>query len=155
MGAWALADQGVVSLGTFLTSIVLARSLPPSQYGIYGVYLAVFLSLNTVHWSLVTYPLSTSGAASFPHALKPAATGALWLTAGLSLPLLAAPPLVGMATGSTGTVWLALAALNGWSAPQRGYLGRRGQLPRPILPGVVSGQIAIRDTREHLCRNGR
>ena len=60
---WSVADQAVVSLGTFLTSIALARSLSPSDYGVYGALLAGLLFLNGIHTSLVTSPLSVQGAA--------------------------------------------------------------------------------------------
>ncbi len=34
---WTLADQGLVSLGSFAANMVLARSLSPSQYGTFSL----------------------------------------------------------------------------------------------------------------------
>ncbi|MGQ9633341.1 MAG: hypothetical protein ACUVXB_03765, partial [Bryobacteraceae bacterium] len=77
---WPLADQGVVSAGTFLTNVVLARHLAPSDYGVYGVYLSVCLALNTLHSSLVTYPLVTTPSAGDAPALGRETSAALYLT---------------------------------------------------------------------------
>ena len=65
---WALLDQGVVSGGNFLTTLVLVRSLSQVDFGTYSLVFLVLLSLNTLHSSLVVYPLTvavaqTSGAA--------------------------------------------------------------------------------------------
>jgi O-antigen/teichoic acid export membrane protein len=57
-GFWAIADQGVVSLGNFFTTILLARSLTPELYGIWTVVFSLILFLNVLHASLITYPLS-------------------------------------------------------------------------------------------------
>jgi O-antigen/teichoic acid export membrane protein len=57
---WALMDQGVVSGGNFLTSLVLARSLSQVEFGTYSLVFLVLLSLNTLHSSLVVYPLTVA-----------------------------------------------------------------------------------------------
>jgi O-antigen/teichoic acid export membrane protein len=57
-GFWAIADQGVVSLGNFLTTIILARAVSPEVYGVWTVILGLILFLNGFHASLITYPLS-------------------------------------------------------------------------------------------------
>lgn len=59
---WSLVDQGVVSLGSVLTSIVLARYLSPHLFGVVVLLIASMLFLNTIHASLVVYPLSVQGA---------------------------------------------------------------------------------------------
>ena len=55
---WSVCDQAIVSLGSFLTNIILARSLPATDYGIYTILWVTSLFLNRVHSSLVTQPLS-------------------------------------------------------------------------------------------------
>jgi O-antigen/teichoic acid export membrane protein len=60
---WAIADQGVVSLGNFLTTIILARSLAPAAYGLWSVIFGLILFLNVLPASLVNYPLSVRMAA--------------------------------------------------------------------------------------------
>jgi O-antigen/teichoic acid export membrane protein len=57
-GFWAIADQGVVSLGNFLTTIILARSISPADYGVWSVLFGSILFLNVLPASLITYPLS-------------------------------------------------------------------------------------------------
>ncbi len=61
---WALADQGAVSAGNFLTGWYLARTLPPSEFGIYVVIIGVMIFANTIHAALVTSPLCVKGAAA-------------------------------------------------------------------------------------------
>jgi O-antigen/teichoic acid export membrane protein len=59
---WVLIDQGVVSLGNFLTNILIARNLPQSEYGTYVLIYGVLIFLNSLHSSLIIYPLSVKGA---------------------------------------------------------------------------------------------
>jgi O-antigen/teichoic acid export membrane protein len=89
-GFWALLDQSAVSLGTFLTNIVLARTLPAAEFGVYALIFGVVLFLNSLHSALVTYPLSVSGAATSDEDLRGLAGSSLRLTAMLALPLGAA-----------------------------------------------------------------
>jgi O-antigen/teichoic acid export membrane protein len=84
---WALVDQGAVSLGTFLTSVILARSLSPMGYGIFVLICSVINFLNSLHSALVTIPLSTRGARTEAHEIRRIATGSLILTTMLTLPL--------------------------------------------------------------------
>ena len=59
-----LVNQAVVSLGNFGLNLLLARALMARDYGAFSVFLSVFLFLNAIHQSLVTYPLSVRGAAA-------------------------------------------------------------------------------------------
>ncbi len=61
---WSLADQGAVSLGNFLTNILLARSLSPTDYGVFALIYGMLILMNSYHSSAVVYPLSLSGAPS-------------------------------------------------------------------------------------------
>jgi O-antigen/teichoic acid export membrane protein len=103
---WSVTDQAVVSLGTFLTSIALARHLRPSDYGAYGALLAALLFLNGVHTSLVTSPLSVRGAAVDRATLGRYSTVSVLFTLALAVPsgllLLAASAGVG---GSSLWIW--------------------------------------------------
>ena len=85
-GFWSLFDQGAVSLGNFLTQILLARNLNASDYGVfallYGLLFLLISSLGTV----VTYPLSVQGARSDSRDLRRLAGVSLWLDAALVLP---------------------------------------------------------------------
>jgi O-antigen/teichoic acid export membrane protein len=75
---WAFLDQGMVSIGNFITTLLLARTLRPGEFGIFALLFGSIVFLNTVHAALVTYPLSIHGA--------PMTTGALqkWTTKAIS-----------------------------------------------------------------------
>src|SRR5829696_6106635 len=45
---WALADQGIVSLGNCATNILLARSLAVAEFGIFALMLEAMLFLNSL-----------------------------------------------------------------------------------------------------------
>ena len=83
---WSVGDQALVSLGTFLTSIALARSLSPSDFGAYGALVAAILFLNGIHSSLVTSPLSVQGAAVDRATLGRYSTASMVFTLALAVP---------------------------------------------------------------------
>lgn len=84
----SVLDQGVVSGGNFLTTLVLARVLAPAEYGVFSLlYLSLF-AINTCHSSLVVYPLTLRGAAS-PQELGSLTFAALLHTVLLAVPLAA------------------------------------------------------------------
>lgn len=86
-GFWAIADQAVVSLGNFLTTIILARTVAPELYGVWTVLFGLVLFLNSVHASLIVYPLTVMTATCEPEESRSNISGALGLTAVLSVPL--------------------------------------------------------------------
>jgi O-antigen/teichoic acid export membrane protein len=61
--AWSFADQAIVSLGTFVVTIVLARLLTPAEYGAFALLLSVGFTAQLVNSSLSAYPLSVRIAA--------------------------------------------------------------------------------------------
>ena len=111
-GFWSVVDQGAVSAGNFLTTILLARSLVPAEYGIYALLFALMLTMYGFHSALVSYGLSLQGAAKSEGDLRPLAGGSLVLTGGLGLAL-------GAATGAVAVIfhrasaapWILLALL--------------------------------------------
>jgi O-antigen/teichoic acid export membrane protein len=56
--SWTLLDQGIVSLGSFIVNIYLARQLAPTEYGTFALLWGGFLGLQTINSSLFFYPLS-------------------------------------------------------------------------------------------------
>jgi O-antigen/teichoic acid export membrane protein len=86
-GFWAIADQAVVSLGNFLTTIILARTFAPEVYGVWTVLFGLILFLNSVHASLIVYPLTVITATCEPQECRNKISGALVLTVVLSIPL--------------------------------------------------------------------
>ncbi len=85
-GFWAIADQGVVSLGNFLTVIILARAVSPELYGVWTVIFGLMLFLNGLHGSLITYPLSVRLASREDEEIGQLIVASLSLTAVLALP---------------------------------------------------------------------
>ncbi len=87
---WMLSDQAIASIGNFATINLLARNLPPAQYGGLGLTLETMLFLNSLQAGLVIYPLTLRGAATTEAGrLKRMATSALLFTVML-LPVLGA-----------------------------------------------------------------
>ncbi len=82
---WAFADQGVVSLGTFATNIILARTLSPGDYGRYVIIFGVLLFLNSIQYAIITFPLTVRGAASDQNSLRHLAISSLLFTTILAL----------------------------------------------------------------------
>jgi O-antigen/teichoic acid export membrane protein len=107
-GAWSLADQGAVSLGNFLTTVLLARALPREEYGIFVLIYGLLVLLNSFHSSAVAYPLSIQGATSDHKGLHKHARSALSFTAVLLLPFGAA---VFGACNLLGRPWVTLPAI--------------------------------------------
>jgi O-antigen/teichoic acid export membrane protein len=92
-GFWSMVDQGVVSAGNFLTTILLARCLLPSEYGIYALLFALMLMMNGFHSAFIWYGLSLLGVSKSEAEIRPLAGGSLVLTAGLAI-------LLGTASGT-------------------------------------------------------
>jgi O-antigen/teichoic acid export membrane protein len=85
-GFWALFDQGTVSLGNFLTQMLLARNLGLGDYGVFALVYGVLFFLIGAIGSLVTYPLSVRGASANPRELRRLAGTSLWFDIGLVFP---------------------------------------------------------------------
>jgi O-antigen/teichoic acid export membrane protein len=85
-GFWAIADQGVVSLGNFLTTIILARTVSPHEYGVWTVTFGLILFLNVLPASLITYPLVVRLASQNEDRAGELIVAALVLTTVLALP---------------------------------------------------------------------
>lgn len=145
---WAMADQGVLSFGNFLTHLTLANALPARDYGTFALVYGLTLFLNSLHGAVVTYPLSVRGAVADPARLRQLAgtallftgllapAGALLLTAGLAL--------IGLRDGwaSLGIVPWAAGAMVVWQAQEtmrRSIMARLDH--RRALPGDALGYL--------------
>jgi O-antigen/teichoic acid export membrane protein len=111
LGFWSQVDQGVVSLGSFLLGLILARALPPAEYGVYALVWSALLFLRGFHTSLVTYPLSVDWAKTEPGKLNALVGGSLALTIALGLPLMAGAAVAAVIVGRPGLVPWAMGAL--------------------------------------------
>src|SRR6516164_6452602 len=85
-GIWAIADQGVVSLGNFVTNILLARSLSVTDYGAFAFVYVVIISLNSAQGAVITYPLTIMGAVEKARQLSSTTAAAGVLTTALAVP---------------------------------------------------------------------
>jgi O-antigen/teichoic acid export membrane protein len=56
--SWTLVDQGIVSLGSFLINLQLARGLAVADYGAFAILLGALLTLQIINSSLFFYPLT-------------------------------------------------------------------------------------------------
>ncbi len=113
-GFWALADQGVVSLGTFLTSILLARHLSPAQYGVYALIFSALFYFTSIHSAVIIYPLSVTGAATKAKSLSRLSGTSLMFTGALGLLLSVAMVAASIAAGSASAAPWAVATLICW-----------------------------------------
>lgn len=88
---WQLLDQGAVSGGNFLTTLLLARTLDRDHYGTFSLLFLTLFAINTCHSSLVVYPLtlavSRSPLAHVPRLTGEALTQALTLAPFLAIVL--------------------------------------------------------------------
>lgn len=83
----ALADQGAVSIGNFVVTLLLARMLAPAEYGIYSLLLIVTMGLQSIIGSLLYYPLAVRGAVLAPHDRATLFGNGFALLGALSIPL--------------------------------------------------------------------
>jgi hypothetical protein len=79
----AIVDQGISSLGNFLTVLLLARVLAPADYGIFAILFGIMLVLNSIHAAIVIYPLSLEAAVSGSIRAAECVSGGIVLTLAL------------------------------------------------------------------------
>lgn len=85
--SFPLLDQGIISLGTFLFNIVLARSIALSEYGHYAMALGILLLMQAASSSLIFYPLSIYAAVADDQRRRDLILSSLLLTALVCLPM--------------------------------------------------------------------
>src|SRR5215831_7375886 len=141
-----LADQGLVSLGSFLTHIVLARSLAPKDYGIFALIYGALIFLNVVHWALVAYPLSVSGASATPDSLRKIISSSLLITVGLAIALSLIAGGVGFTFGGARLAGWVMIALVCWQLQET---LRRGLMAHLLHQNAIWG-----DTISYLGQSG-
>lgn len=69
--AFALADQSSASALTFAVNVLLARWLPPEQYGAFAIGFAVFLLAAAIHTGTLVDPLLVFGANRYASTFRP------------------------------------------------------------------------------------
>ncbi|MBD2388119.1 lipopolysaccharide biosynthesis protein [Cylindrospermum sp. FACHB-282] len=111
---WSLTDQGIVSLGNFFTNILLARNLPQVDYGNYLLIYGVIIFLNSIHTSIIVYPLSVKGSVADIAELRKLSANYLVFTSLLALICSIGVLGSALAIGKSHVVPLAVAALLFW-----------------------------------------
>jgi O-antigen/teichoic acid export membrane protein len=125
--AWALADQGIVSLGNSATNVLLARALAVGQFGAFSILLEAMLFLNSLQAALVIYPLSVRGAVLDRNDLRRLSGACLLLTLLLGVPLGLA---VAAAAGFVASVHVGLVAVAALAMGQCQETLRRAMMAR-------------------------
>jgi O-antigen/teichoic acid export membrane protein len=69
-GVWALTDQACASLGNCLTGIAVAATFSAYDLGTFALMFGMLLFVNSLHTSLVTYPMSVRGAPAGDRTLR-------------------------------------------------------------------------------------
>ncbi len=145
--AWPLIDQAIASVGTFGLTIVLARALPPAEYGTFALLLGGLMILHMVTSSLVFYPLSVRAGAAGPEAGAGLMRASLDLLGLLFLPAGAALALAALAAGRADLILPALAYFLLWQIQEafRRYLFAELRFGAAIAGDAVSylGQVAL------------
>src|SRR5258707_15812445 len=60
-GIWGLSDQTLVAASNFITTVVLARKLSPTDFGAFTLAYAVIFFTNAFQGALVTRPHNVVG----------------------------------------------------------------------------------------------
>lgn len=74
--AFRFVDQAVISIGNFALSLLVARILQPTQFGIYALYFVIITFAFSIQWALIISPMLHA----LPHVgdeQRPAQFGAL------------------------------------------------------------------------------
>jgi O-antigen/teichoic acid export membrane protein len=64
-GTWAIADQALFALSNLLLNVLLARWLPPAEYGAFVAAYTGLLLISVLHTAFLTEPMLIFGANSY------------------------------------------------------------------------------------------
>jgi O-antigen/teichoic acid export membrane protein len=115
---WSLIDQSIVSLGTFLVSVILARHLASAEYGVFAILLATALTLQLVNVWLVAYPLGVRLAAAEGEVGAQLSTSSIVLVAMLCVPLSVVIGILLVVLHRADLVWAAIVWFVLWQIQQ-------------------------------------
>jgi O-antigen/teichoic acid export membrane protein len=83
-GGLALLDYGFFSGSNFLLGILLARWLPPEQYGAYALAFSIFILIGFLYQALLLEPLSVFSGTTYRANLRGYLRSNVWLHWGIS-----------------------------------------------------------------------
>ncbi len=151
-GAWAVADQGLISAANFVTLALVARSVVPAEFGWYAVATTVLLFANNVQAALVTQPhgvqAATTSGEGYTRYTTAATVMQLVFAAALAAVCLSAAGVASMAASHVLPLLLALApAVLTWQLQEfaRRVLYTEGRPASAFATDVVSygGQVTV------------
>jgi len=117
-GGWSFADQAIVSIGNFLTMLIVARRLAPEDYGTYTLLLGTVLFLNNIQGSLIIYPLLITGAKAERQGLQQLAFSSVLLTAVMAVPGATVLGSAAWLAGRVDLIWCLVAVLLTWQCQE-------------------------------------
>jgi O-antigen/teichoic acid export membrane protein len=145
-GYLAGVDQAIISLSNFLATIILARSVDPTQLGIYGVGFVTLRLIRSVQDGIIVQPLNVYGAGMDEASFRRYATS----TSILQLALASATALIIYVSGwvltllgndtAGPTLYSLWFAFMGWQLQE--YLRRMMYTRGYVLQAVVNTIIA-------------
>ena len=143
----ALLDQGVVSAGNFLTNVMLARSLPADQYGVFALFLDAILFLNSLQAALLIYPLTVRSQLMDDNQLRRCSGSCVVLTLIFAVPMGIALAVYSVFIGAASVAVWAVLGQTFWQCQEtlrRALLARRSY-SRALVGDCVSyiGQVVI------------
>ncbi len=83
-GGLALLDYGLFSGSNFLLGILLARWLPPEQYGAYALAFSIFILVTFLYQAMLLEPLSVFSGTTYRSNLRGYLNANVWLHWGIS-----------------------------------------------------------------------
>ena len=145
--AWSLIDQAIVSLGTFLLSITLARNLTSSEYGVFTLVLTAACIAQLANFWLSAYPLGIRLASARGEEVARLSTSSLIVVAALCVPLSGAIGLTLFAFGRSDLIIACITWFIMWQLQQatRRALIADLHLRAPIIGDALSylGPVAV------------
>ncbi len=149
---WGLADQALISAANFVTLVLLARSLEPSDFGAFVLAYTTLLFVNALQSALVTAPHNVVGQAHRQtdyrsYTTSTALSQVVFAVAAAALALLGAAFVAAFDRSAALLVAATVPALVAWQAQEfaRRVLYTEGRFGRAFVTDVVSygGQAVL------------
>jgi O-antigen/teichoic acid export membrane protein/thymidylate kinase len=96
-GFMAVTDQGFISGSNFVLSIILARVLSASQYGMYAIAYSTFVLFSLIHQALVLEPMTVLGPSLYRKSIRQYLSLLTWMQLAFSAVIVVCLGLIGIA----------------------------------------------------------
>jgi len=108
-GIFAVMDQALFSGSNFIVNILLARWLPPEEYGAFAVALSVYYLLLGFHTAVLTEPMMVFGAGKYREQFRKYFGMVLWGHWGISVILSLCLSMIGLVFWQRRLIYLSYA----------------------------------------------